>query len=371
MALVSDVPVGVELDQKAIDADLARRQAGYGRGGRMRIETDRALVLTGVRFGRTLGSPVTLTIGNRDWDNWTEIMAVAGDKAGILRETQPRPGHADLVGTLKTGSDDCRDILERASARETAARVAGGAVAKALLAQAGVRIGSYVTRIGPAGWEGADGLDPASVDPAAVEASDVRCPDAAAGQAMRDAIDAAKAAGDSLGGTFVVYADGLVPGLGGYAQADQRLDAALASAVVSIPAIKGVEFGIGFAAAALPGSQVHDEIVWDAADGYSRATNRAGGLEGGMSSGQTLWLRAVMKPIPTLTSPLHSVDLDTHEVVDASRERADVCAVPAAAVVAEAEVALVLATAYQDKFGADSMTDLLAALHAYRVRIAP
>jgi chorismate synthase len=370
VAVVSDVPAGVPLTTATVDADLARRQGGYGRGGRMRIEADHALVLTGVRFGVTIGSPVALTIGNRDWDNWTDVMATAGEKPEGIRETHPRPGHADLVGTLKIASDDCRDILERASARETAARVAGGAVAKALLSAVGVRIGSYVTRIGPAVWEGA-GSDPADIDQAAVEASDVRCPDTAASATMRAAIDDAKAAGDSLGGTFVVYATGLVAGLGGYAQASHRLDARLAAAVVSVPAIKGVEFGVGFAAAQLPGSKVHDEITWDDAAGYMRASNRAGGLEGGMTSGQTLVVGAVMKPIPTLTSPLASVDLDTHEVVDASRERSDVCAVPAAAVVAEAEVALVLATAYQEKFGGDNLTDLLSALSAYRDRIAP
>ena len=369
VALVSDVPAGVELEQAAIDADLARRQSGYGRGGRMRIEADRALVMTGVRFGRTIGSPVALTVANRDWDNWTDVMAPFGEKPANIRETSPRPGHADLVGVLKTGSDDCRDILERASARETAARVAGGAVAKALLRQVGVEIGSYVIRIGTAVWDGAPD-DPAEVDQEAVEASDVRCPDGAASAAMRSAIDASREAGDSLGGIFTVYATGLVPGVGGYAQADSRLDSRLAAAVVSVPASKGGEFGVGFAAGSLPGSAVHDEIEWDAADGYGRGSDRSGGLEGGMASGGTLWLSAVMKPIPTLTSPLHSVDLDTKAVVDASRERSDVCAVPAAAVVAEAEVALVLATAYTEKFGGDSMDDLLPALAAYRERIA-
>ena len=369
VALVTDVPAGIELDQGRIDADLARRQAGYGRGGRMSIETDRALVMTGVRFGRTIGSPVALTVANRDWDNWTDVMAPFGEKPATIRETAPRPGHADLVGVLKTGSDDCRDILERASARETAARVAGGAVGKALLRQAGVEVGSYVTRIGPAAWDGSPD-DPASVDAAMVEASDVRCPDAAASEAMRRAIDAARQAGDSLGGVFTVYATGVVPGVGGYAQAESRLDGRLAAAVMSIPAIKGVEFGLGFGAGALPGSRVHDEIVWVGDKGYGRASDRSGGLEGGMTSGGTLWLSAVMKPIPTLTSPLHSVDVDTKDVVDASRERSDVCAVPAAAVVAEAEVALVLATAYADKFGGDCIDDLLTALTAYRERIA-
>ena len=286
-----------------------------------------------------------------------------------MRETAPRPGHADLAGVLKTASDDCRDILERASARETAARVAGGTIARAFLRHLDVEVCSYVTRIGRAAWDDAPD-DPASIDAEAVELSDVRCPDGAASAAMRAAIDDARAGGDSLGGVFTVYATGLVPGLGGYAQADRRLDARLAGAVVSVPAIKGVEFGAGFRCGELPGSLVHDEIVWSDAEGFGRASDRSGGLEGGMTSGATLWLSAVMKPIPTLTSPLHSVDLDTHEIVDASKERSDVCAVPAAAVVAEAEVALVLATAYTDKFGGDAVVDILTALDAYRERIA-
>jgi chorismate synthase len=366
VALVSGVPAGVPLSQNAVDADLARRQVGYGRGGRMAIETDRAMILSGIRFGRTIGSPVALTIGNRDWDNWTDVMATAGEGLDSARMTAPRPGHADLAGCLKTGSRDVRDVLERASARETAARVAAGGVARALLSAVGVRVFSWVERIGDVAC---GPLDPTDVDLEAVEASDVRCADAQAARDMRRAIDAAREAGESLGGVFAVAAEGLVPGLGGYAEASGRLDARLAFAVMSVPAIKGVEIGDGFASAALPGSKVHDPIVFDEQRGFSRASNHAGGVEGGMTNGETLVLRAAMKPIPTLMKPLATADLDSHEPVDASRERSDVCAVPAAAVVAEAEVAMVLADAYCAKFGEDCLDDMLAALVAYRERI--
>ncbi len=366
VALVTGVPAGVPLSPGAIDADLARRQVGYGRGGRMAIETDRAMILSGVRYGRTIGSPVALTIGNRDWDNWTDIMATAGEGLDSARVTAPRPGHADLAGCLKIGSRDVRDILERASARETAARVAAGGVARALLLALGVSVFSWVERIGDATC---GPLDATSVDMAAVEACDVRCPEPSAALAMRRAIDAARDAGESLGGVFVVAARGIVPGVGGYAEAATRLDARLASAVMSVPAIKGVEIGDGFAAAARPGSQVHDPIMFDDARGFFRSSNHAGGVEGGMTNGEPLVVRAAMKPIPTLMKPLPTADLDTHEPVDASRERSDVCAVPAAAVVAEAEVAMVLADAYCAKFGCDCLDDILVALSAYRERI--
>jgi chorismate synthase len=366
VALVSGVPAGVPLSPAVLDADLARRQVGYGRGGRMAIEHDRAMIISGVRFGHTIGSPVALTIGNRDWDNWTDVMATAGEGLDSARVTAPRPGHADLAGCLKTGSDDIRDVLERASARETAARVAAGGVARALLTALGVRVFSWVERIGAAEC---GSLDPSSVDMDVVESSDVRCPDAESATRMRHAIDIARDAGESLGGVFAVAADGLVPGLGGYAEAGGRLDAHLASAVMSVPAIKGFEIGDGFAAAARPGSQVHDPIMYEDGRGFFRATNHAGGVEGGMTNGETLVLRAAMKPIPTLMTPLATADLDTHEAVDASRERSDVCAVPAAAVVAEAEVAMVLADAYCAKFGGDCLGDMLAALAAYKERI--
>ncbi|HET6351943.1 MAG TPA: chorismate synthase [Coriobacteriia bacterium] len=366
-AIVSGVPAGVPVDLATINTDLKRRQGGYGRGGRQRIETDRATVLSGIRFGATIGSPVCLTVANRDWDNWTDVMAAEGEKPVGVRETAPRPGHADLGGVLKTGSDDMRDILERASARETAARVAAGGIAKAVLGLFGVQIASYVESIGSAAC---DDVDPAGVDLEAVEACDVRCPDAEVAQAMRDEIDAARADGESLGGVFVVTASGLVPGLGSYAEAARRLDADLGASVLSIPAIKGVEFGDGFAAAKRRGSTVHDEIRYTQGTGFSRATNRAGGLEGGMTNGELLVVRAAMKPIPTLMRPLGSVDLDTHEPIDASKERSDVCAVPAAAVVAEAEVAFALARAYLDTFGRDSADDMVAAWDRYRDRVS-
>jgi chorismate synthase len=289
-----------------------------------------------------------------------------GTGEGIERVTAPRPGHADLSGVQRTGAADVRDILERASARETAARVAAGGVAKALLRAFGVEVRSWVERIGPA----ATGtLEPAAVPAEAVESSDVRCPDDAVAHAMRAAIDDAREAGESLGGVFAVCAEGLVPGLGSYAEAVTRLDGRLAGAVMSIPAIKGVELGDGFASAQRPGSGVHDEIV-RADDGrLRRSTNRAGGLEGGMTTGEPLVVRAAMKPIPTLMRPLHTVDLDSGEVADAARERSDVCAVPAAAVVAEAEVAMVLAAAYQELFGGGCLDDMLRAYEAYRARI--
>lgn len=366
-AIVTDVPAGIPLSSVLIDADLARRQRGYGRGGRQTIETDRCTILSGVRFGATMGSPIALGVTNRDWDNWTDVMAVAGDRPDGIRVTQPRPGHADLAGALKYGHDDVRNILERASARETAARVAAGAVARAFLAALQVRVRSYVTSIGDVSI---GDHDPAVVDFELVEGSDVRSPDEAVASRMRDAIDSAQADGESLGGTFVVMADGLVPGLGSYTEARRRLDAALAAAVISIPAIKGVEFGDGFATAERRGSEAHDEIVWSAEAGYSRSTNRAGGLEGGMTNGEPLIVRAAMKPIPTLMRPLRSVDIDSHEPVDASRERSDVCAVPAAAVVAEAEVAMVLARAIMEKFGGDCLEDILHAAEHYRERIS-
>lgn len=364
-AILSEVPAGIAVSAEEIDADLARRQAGYGRGGRMAIETDTVRILSGVRFGRTLGSPVTLQIENRDWTNWTDRMAVSGEKPEGIRELHPRPGHADLSGVFKTASDDCRDVLERASSRETAARVAAGAVAKALLADLGVEVFSYVRRIGDVALESRDAI----YDRSSIEASPVRCPDEEVSSRMCAAIDTARAQGESLGGEFTVVARGLVVGLGGYASPSERLTSRLGAAIFSIPAIKGLEFGLGFDSAALPGSQVHDEIVYSSEEGISRRTNRAGGLEGGMTNGEDLVLTAAMKPIPTLMRPLDSIDLDTLELHQASKERSDVCAVPAAGVVAEAETALVLADAYCRKFGGDNMTDLTSALAAYRARV--
>lgn len=366
-AIVTGVPAGITVDPAAIDADLARRQSGYGRGGRQRIESDTAAILSGVRFGRTIGSPVSLAIANRDWENWLDAMAVTGEKPEGIRETHPRPGHADLPGVLKTCSDDCRDVLERASARETAARVAAGGIAKAFLRHVGVSVRSAVLSIGQAQADTGGRLD--EIDFEAADLSDVRCADAVAAQAMRDAVDSARNEGESLGGTFVVVARGLVPGLGSYAEADRRLDAALAAALISIPAMKGVEFGLGFEAARVPGSRAHDPISYDRMNGYHRLTNRAGGLEGGMTNGEPLVATVAMKPIPTLMSPLGTVDLDTHEPADASRERSDVCAVPAAAVVAEAETAFVIARAYLAKFGGDAVDDIVESVARYRSRI--
>jgi chorismate synthase len=365
VALVTGVPAGVPLRVSDIDADLARRQTGYGRGGRMAIENDKGVILSGVRFAATVGSPVAMTVANRDWDNWTDVMSVSGPAAPGGAVTAPRPGHADLAGCQRIGSTDARDVLERASARETAARVAAGAVAKALLRALGVEVFSWVERIGPASC---GPFGPEDVDRAVVEASDVRCPSAEAAAAMRRAIDEARGSGESLGGVVAVAATGLVPGLGSYADRHQGLDALLASALVSIPAIKGVQFGAGFEAAGLPGSEVHDEIVLGESGAIRRATNRAGGIEGGMSNGETLVARVAMKPIPTLMRPLRTVDLVTHTAADASKERSDVCAVPAAGVVAEAEVAFVLADAYVRMFGDTCMDDLRAALEHYRQR---
>lgn len=366
VTIVSGVPAGLPLAQEDLDRDLARRQRGHGRGGRMAIETDRAQVLSGIRLGATTGSPVAIMVPNRDWDSWTDVMAPFGEDTGRAKVTAPRPGHADLAGALKTGAGDIRDVLERASARETAARVAAGAVARALLLRLGVRVASWVERIGPVV---AGPFDPGVVDQDAVETSEVRCPDHGAARAMCEAIDAAGQRGDTLGGEFAVAAIGAVPGLGGYADASDRLDARLAAAVMSIPAIKGVEIGVGFAAAALPGSEVHDAMLLADGGGVRRDTNRAGGIEGGMTNGEAVLLRAAMKPIPTLTRALPTVDLATGRAADAARERSDVCAVPAAAVVGEAEVCMVLADAYCRKFGGDSVADLESALAAYRERI--
>jgi len=367
-AIVSHVPAGIPVSPDDIDVDLARRQGGYGRGGRQRIETDRVSILSGVRFGRTIGSPVSLGVANRDWDNWLDIMSVTGQAPDGVRVTAPRPGHADLAGVLKIDSHDTRDILERASARETAARVAAGGIAKAFLRALGVEVTSYVQSIGSVGLP--EDFDPALVDGSAVTASALSCPDAEATEAMKVLIDSARADGESLGGVFVVMASGLVPGLGTYAEPDRRVDAGLSAALMSIPAIKGVEIGDGFRAAGVVGSLAHDAIFHSDERGYFRNTNRAGGVEGGMTNGELLVVRAAMKPIPTLMRPLPSVDIDSHEAIDASRERSDVCAVPAAAVVGEAEVAFVLARAYMDKFGSDTLSDILAARDAYLARIA-
>ena len=371
-AIVDGVPAGLKISEGQINTDLERRQSGYGRGGRQKIERDTVEITSGVRFGRTLGTPIALTVRNRDWQNWTDRMAAFGDApSDLVREVTPRPGHADLVGALKTNTDDCRNILERASARETAARVAATGIAREFLADLGVEVFSYVARIGDAALEEDDPLLAApDYKPLDIETSDVRCPDEETTEAMKAAIDAAREAGESLGGVFRVVATGLVPGLGGYATGPDRLTSRVGAALFSIPAIKGVEFGLGFEAARRPGSAVHDPIELDRAHScFTRASNNAGGLEGGMTTGMPLIVTAAMKPIPTLANPLSTVNLDTLEPEEASRERSDVCAVPAAAVVAEGEVAFALANAYLEKFGRDNMGDIKAAVKAYRQRL--
>jgi len=366
--LIEGMPAGLRLDPAALNRDMARRQLGHGRGGRMKIERDRAEVTAGVRHGKTLGAPIALQIANRDYANWEERMnpwPVEGDVAEVHL---PRPGHADLVGTQKYNFSDVRNVLERASARETAARVAGGAVARSLLSALGVEIRSHVVQIGsvhapqrdePLRLEDFDGVDD---DP-------VRCLDPQASRAMVGHINTQRKANESLGGVFEVVAYGLVPGLGSHVSWEERLDGRLAGALCSIQAIKGVGLGEGFELAGKPGSQAHDEIFHDDERGFYRQTNHAGGLEGGMTTGDPLVARAAMKPLPTLTKPLRSVDIATKQPAAALRERTDSCTVPAAGVVGEAMVAFVLADAYRTKFGGDHIDDVLAAVEAYRRRI--
>ena len=355
-AIVEGLPAGLAVDVEAINRDLARRQGGYGRGGRMKIEKDEAEILGGVLLGKTTGAPVALRIENRDWPNWRERWA----GGNLPRLSVPRPGHADYAGMVKYGLDDARLVLERASARETAARVAVGALAKQLLAAFDVAVGSCVAEIGGVIAEIPD-LPPEELW-ALAEASDVRCPDPEAAARMCAAIDAARQAGDSLGGVFVVTAAGALVGLGSYVHWDRRLDARLAAAVMSIPAVKGVEIGPAFENARKPGTRVHDAFVRGsekANQPVTRATNRAGGIEGGMSNGQPIVVRAAMKPIPTTITPQRSVDLATGEPAETQYQRSDVCAAPAAAVVGEAMVAWVLAEALIEKLGGDSLKEML------------
>jgi chorismate synthase len=366
--IVEGLPAGLALEREAIDADMARRQLGHGRGGRMKIERDAADVTAGVRHGRTLGGPIALQVRNRDFANWEERMnpwPVEGDVAEVHL---PRPGHADLVGTWKYGLTDVRDILERASARETAARVAGGAVCKAFLRALGVEVRSHVTRItGVVAPRPAGALTVEDFD--AVDESPVRCLDPEASAAMVAEINRLRKANESLGGVFEVVAFGLVPGLGSHVSWEERLDGRLAFALCSIQAIKGVGIGDGFGLAEVPGSQAHDEIFHSEQRGFHRETNRSGGLEGGMTTGEPLVVSAAMKPLPTLTKPLRSVDTQTHEPAEALRERTDSCTVPAAGVVGEAMVAYVLADAYRAKFGGDHIDDVREAVRAYEERI--
>ena len=366
-AIVEGLPAGLVVRPEDIDRDLARRQLGHGRGGRMKIEKDRAEVLAGLRHGRTLGSPVALRIDNRDYRNWKERMNPWPVEAEVAEVHLPRPGHADLAGVMKYGHSDVRNVLERASARETAARVVAGALAKAFLRDMGVEVRSHVTRIGGVAAPARDDLGPSDFD--GVDESPVRCLDADASEAMVAEINAARKANESLGGIFEVRAFGLVPGIGSHISWEERLDGRLAGAVMSIQAMKGVAIGDGFDLAARPGSQAHDEIFFTEERGFFRETNRAGGIEGGMTTGDPLKISAAMKPLPTLTKPLRSVDIATKEPAQALRERTDSCTVPAAGVVGESMVALVLAAGYREKLGGDHIDDARAALGAYVERI--
>ena len=365
-AILEGVPAGLRLEKTDIDKELARRQQGYGRGGRMKIETDKVEVLSGVRFHETLGGPITLQVINKDFANWNGRMAAFGEPEGES-VTAARPGHADLTGVMKYDRQDVRDILERSSARETTMRVTVGAVCKAFLRELGIEVVSHVTTIG-----GVD-ASPSKIDRSEIGediGSELNCYDRDAEQQMKRRIDAAKADGDTLGGIFEVIVRGLPMGLGSHIQWDKRLDARLAAALMSIHAIKGVEIGAGFACGRLPGSEIHDEVFVDEAGKIYRATNRAGGLEGGMTNGEEVVLRAAMKPIPTLMTPLKSIDIKSREAVLACKERSDTCAVSAASVVGEAMTAFVIAQAICEKFGSDALRDVKVALQAYKERLA-
>ncbi len=368
VAIVEGLPAGLELDREALDQDMARRQLGHGRGGRMKIETDTVEVRSGVRHGRTLGSPIALLVANRDYANWEERMNPWPVEGFSPDEVHlPRPGHADLVGAQKYGHADIRNILERASARETAARVAAGTIARAFLARLGVEIHSHVLQI--ASVKAAERTDLKPEDFAGVDDDPVRCLDPEASKAMVEEINRLRKANESLGGTFEVLVFGLVPGIGSHISWEDRLDGRLAGAVASIQSIKGVSIGEAWDVAGRPGSEAHDEIFWSEKDGYFRETNHAGGLEGGMTNGQPLSVRAAVKPISTLTKPLRSVDTETKQPAQALRERTDSSVVPAAGVVGEAMVALTLARAYREKFGGDHIDDVVAAIDAYKQRI--
>lgn len=354
-AVVEGLPAGLPVTAGYINTQLARRQMGYGRGGRMKIEKDEVKLLSGIRGSLTLGSPVTLQIANRDWDNWQSIMGAETADTSSRQVTVPRPGHGDLAGSIKYGHRDMRNILERASARETAARVAACTLGRCLLERLGCEVLSQVTRIGEVTARSTDLEDIRNLVPK----SELGCADPEAENRMKGLIDTARNNGDTLGGVFEIIVIGLPIGLGSHVQWDRRLDGRLAGAVMSIQAIKGVEIGLGFAAASLPGSRVHDAIL-PGEGGLIRPTNHAGGLEAGITNGQPLVVRAAMKPIATLMQPLNSVDLTTGHQAPAAAERSDICAVPAAAVVAEAVVAFELAAAVMEKYGGDSMSELIS-----------
>jgi chorismate synthase len=377
---IEGMPSNLPLSAEDIDRDLKRRQQGYGRGGRMKIESDRAQILSGVRWGRTLGSPVSLMIKNKDWVNWEKIMSPEGKEDRNVFITRPRPGHADLSGALKYGHRDIRNVLERSSARETAVRVAAGAIARKFLSEFNISVISYVSEIGGAGIKnidrGAQNADLRTLNMMLekAEASPVRCPDEKAEKMMISKIKSAIKRGDTLGGVFEVAVFGVPAGLGSYGHWDRKLNAKLAGSIMGIQAIKGVEIGLGFDMARSPGSEVMDEIYYRAqgreritqtkrkttsnAGGFYRKTNNAGGIEGGISNGMPIVVRAAMKPIPTLKSPLSSVDIDTKKKFKAAYERSDTCAVPAASVIGEAVAAIVIADTFLSKFGGDSMDEI-------------
>ena len=363
-AIVEGIPAGLKINLDEMNKDMARRQQGFGRGGRMKIETDRAEFLSGVRFGETMGDPVTIKVANRDWQNWTDRMSVMGEEFGD-KVTAVRPGHADLTGVLKYDRNDARDILERASARETATRVAVGGLCTQFLKACGIEVVSHVVKIGGIG------VDESKIDYAKIGTGDseLNCYDPEAEEKMKERILSAMQEGDTLGGVFEVIVRGVPLGLGSHIQWDKRLDGKLAWAMMGIQAIKGVEIGAGFQCGELPGSEIHDEMFYDENKKVYRKTNRAGGLEGGMSNGEDIVIRACMKPIPTLMKPLHSIDIGSETEVLACKERSDVCAVSAASVVGEAMAAIVIAEAVTDKFGNDAMVDVLSAMKAYKARV--
>lgn len=367
-AIIEGLPAGMPLTVEDINCELARRQTGYGRGGRMKIEKDQVTIVSGVRHGKTIGAPVTLVVENRDWKNWTEIMSVADvpeTAKGTRKVTRPRPGHADLVGGMKYHHRDLRNVLERSSARETTMRVAIGAVAKKLLAELGVTVCGHVTLLGGIQATIPEGLSIAEIKERS-EASEVRVVDPSVEAEMKTLIDATKKKGDTIGGVVEVIMGGVPAGLGSYVQWDTKLDAKLAQAIMSINAFKGVEIGIGFEAGKLPGSQVMDEIFWQENQGYTRKSDHLGGFEGGMTNGEAIILKGVMKPIPTLYKPLQTVDIETKETYKASVERSDSTAVPAASVVAENVAATVMAEAFLEKFGHDSFDELKEQVATYR-----
>jgi chorismate synthase len=364
IGILEGIPGGLSLSSDDIDKELMRRQTGYGRGGRMKIEQDHAEIISGVRWGKTIGSPISLFIENKDWKNWQEGMSSEGRyEHSISAVTRPRPGHADLAGILKYAQKDIRNILERSSARETAARVAIGAVTKKFLSEFGIIINSYVIQIGNVRMLKTEARSKEIFQKA--EASPIRCPDEETTKKMIKLIDKAVKNGDSLGGIFEIVATGIPPGLGSHIQWDMKLDARLSMAISSIQAIKGVEVGLGFKIAEKFGSEVMDEIFYKRKSGFYRKTNNAGGIEGGMSNGMPIVIRAAMKPIPTLKKPLRSVDIITRENIKAAYERSDTCAVPAASVIGEAMTAITIADALLEKFGGDSIDETKRNFDAY------